>query len=109
MNYFVGSWTHYIPEKNFNNNKRILIKRLCFGPLETIIFGIEKINKLQYKYFFEHNIIEGIEEEFIFKYINKKEILENINNEISICKKLNNEFYILFEIEKQKIESNNYI
>ena len=40
MEFWVGTWLHVIPDQkdSADNDKRIIIKHLCFGPVETQIW-----------------------------------------------------------------------
>ena len=40
MEFWVGTWLHVIPDQkdSAGNDKRIIIKHLCFGPVETQIW-----------------------------------------------------------------------
>ncbi len=85
MGFFVGSWLHDIPDTQFNSDgKQMIIKHLCFAPLET---------RLWYKlrdgrYCCETHFIEGLQEgEQYTDFISKSEMLKVIEDEIGICKK----------------------
>ena len=87
MGFFVGSWLHEIPSEDFNSDgKQIIIKHLCFGPLETWLWYRLKDGR----YCREIHFIEGLQEgERYTDFISKSEMLKVIENEIELCKKYN--------------------
>ncbi len=100
--FFNGIWKHTLPEKEFDQegNRRIIVN-VCFGPLETLTYGITKDNQYYYKY----EVLEPeIFADVFFRYIEKQEMLEAINEEIQLCKEYHaEEMRILLEKEREKI------
>ena len=75
MNAFrIGIWEHAAPEEHYDRDgKRAIIKHLCYGPLETMIYGVTTDST----YYWEYHIIEGLEEgERFLEYISKEKMLE---------------------------------
>lgn len=106
MNYFQdGIWTHTVPNKGYNaSGRRGIINHLCFGPLETITYGIT----IDSKCYYEYHIIEGIQEgDLFFEYIDQAKLLEAIRKEIELCKQYcADEMFSLFQAEKEALEKN---
>ena len=73
-----GNWYHVMPVRK---EERVdVIRRLCFGPLETEILGLK-----DGKPFRENRCIEGIEEGgIVFSYISQDAFLEEIEYEIRL-------------------------
>lgn len=102
MGFWVGSWLHDIPDREFaSDGKQVIVKHLCFGPLETRIWY--KLEDGQYCR--EIHFIEGLQEgERCVDSISKSEMLKVIENEIDLCKKYNEtDLSILLQAEKEKI------
>lgn len=103
MYYFrANGWEHAAPEEKADQDgKRAIIKHLCYGPLETVIYGVTT----ELKYYREYHIIEGLEEgERYFEYISRKKILDMIDHEISLCEQYQApEMIPLFLREKEQI------
>lgn len=39
--FWIGPWNHIGPDEEFDSEgKRVIIRKLCFGPLETIEYGV---------------------------------------------------------------------
>lgn len=84
MEFWVGTWLHVIPDQkdSAGNDKRIIIKHLCFGPVETQIWYQSKDGQ----YYYEYHIIEGLQAGDLFLYcISKSEMIKVINTEIALC------------------------
>ena len=105
MNAFrVGVWEHSAPEEHYDRDgKRAIIKHLCYGPLETMIYGVTTDST----YYWEYHIIEGLEEgERFLEYISKEKMLHAIDHEISLCEQYQALAMIpLFLREKEQIEN----
>ena len=82
--FWVGGWEHVIISENEQTDgKRPVIRQLCFGPLETLEYGV-----MNGKFYFESRVLEGIDEgECIFKFIGAERFIEVIQNEIALCEK----------------------
>lgn len=108
MNGFIlGSWHHVLPNKTFDlNGRRGIVRHLCFGPLETQIYGITSDNQ----YYYEYSILEGIEEgERTFYFIDKGELLKAIDKEILLCRENHAEKMMqILEEERDLIEHSEY-
>lgn len=82
--FWVGGWEHVIfsAEELRGEAKCPVIMRLCFGPLETMEYGV-----LDGKFYFESKILEGIDEgDCIFEIIDKEHFIDVMENEIRLCK-----------------------
>ncbi|MEX0083336.1 hypothetical protein [Clostridium butyricum] len=79
--FWLDRWCHVIPKKECDNKgRREIICRLCIGPLETDIYGIEND-----KFYHEYNYIEGLlEGEVDFYYISKEEFIKELEFEIKL-------------------------
>ena len=100
--FFDGIWNHMPPKQKFDQEgNRGIIINVCFGPLETLTYGVTKENK----YYWKYEILEPeIFADVFFKYIDKQEMLKAMEEEIQSCKEHHAEELItLLEKEKQKI------
>lgn len=82
--FWVGGWEHVIfsADELRAGKKCPVISHLCFGPLETLEYGV-----LDGKFYFESKILEGIDEgDCIFEIIDKEHFTGVIENEIRLCK-----------------------
>lgn len=82
--FWVGSWQHIIfPEgKTADGEKFPVIRELCFGPLETMEYGV-----LNGGFYFEWHIIEGIcEGERDLERIERERFIKVLENEVRLCK-----------------------
>lgn len=82
--FWVGGWEHVIfsGEELRTGEKCPVIMQLCFGPLETMEYGV-----LDGKFYFESKILEGIDEgDCIFEIIDKEHFIDVMENEIRLCK-----------------------
>ena len=85
VSYWVGGWEHilYSPDEIHDEEKKTVIRQLCFGPLETCEYGVDGG-----KFYFENRVLEGIDEgDSIFENINKEHFLKVIENELTLCEK----------------------
>jgi hypothetical protein len=102
MGFFVGSWLHDIPDTGFDaDGKQMIIKHLCFGPLETWLWYRLRDGR----YCCEVHFIEGLQEgEQYTDFISKSEMLKIIEDEIALCKKYNEiNLAVLLQTKKEKI------
>lgn len=102
MGFQISAWLHEAPDTKYNaSGKQVIVKHLCFGPLETRIW-YKLING---QYCREIHFIEGLQaEERFIDFISKSEMLEVIETEIALCKKYNQtDLVALFQAEKEKI------
>ncbi len=102
MGFFVGSWLHDIPDTEFDaDGKQMIIKHLCFGPLETWLWYRLRDGR----YCCEVHFIEGLQEgEQYTDFISKSEMLKIIEDEIALCKKYNEiNLAVLLQTKKEKI------
>lgn len=102
MGFFVGSWLHDIPDTEFDaDGKQMIIKHLCFGPLETWVWYRLKDGR----YCCEVHFIEGLQEgEKYTNFLSKSEMIKIIENEIELCKKYNEiDLAVLLQMKKEKI------
>ncbi len=102
MGFFVGSWLHDIPDTEFDaGGKQMIIKHLCFGPLETWLWYRLRDGR----YCCEVHFIEGLQEgEQYTDFISKSEMLKIIEDEIALCKKYNEiNLAVLLQTKKEKI------
>ena len=102
MGFFVGSWLHDIPDTGFDaDGKQMIIKHLCFGPLETWLWYRVRDGR----YCCEVHFIEGLQEgEQYTDFISKSEMLKIIEDEIALCKKYNEiNLAVLLQTKKEKI------
>lgn len=83
--FWVGSWNHIVfsAEELHAGEKCPVIRQLCFGPLETLEYGVS-----DGEFYFENEVLEGIGEgDRYFEIIETKRFLEVIENEIHLCEK----------------------
>lgn len=83
--FWAGHWQHVIfsADEFRADGKNPVIQQLCYGPLETLEYGV-----LNGKFYFENKVLEGIDEgECIFEFIGKERFIEVIQNEIRLCEK----------------------
>ncbi len=102
MGFFVGSWLHDIPDTGFDaDGKQMIIKHLCFGPLETWLWYRLRDGR----YCCEVHFIEGLQEgEQYTDFISKSEMLKIIEDEIALCKRYNEiNLAVLLQTKKEKI------
>ncbi len=102
MGFFVGSWLHDIPDTEFDaDGKQMIIKHLCFDPLETWLWYRLRDGR----YCCEVHFIEGLQEgEQYTDFISKSEMLKIIEDEIALCKKYNEiNLAVLLQTKKEKI------
>lgn len=85
MSFTVGTWTHDAPDTKYSaSGKQVIIKHLCFGPLETRIW----YKLIDGQYCREIHFIEGLQAgERFTDFISKSEMLEVVENEIALCRK----------------------
>lgn len=102
---YIGNICHCMPANSTDKegNRDIIIK-LCFGPIESIVYGITKDNKYYMDFTFPVGFGDG-ELEHDYRMISKLEMLEAIDNEIGLCE-LNggNAIVEALKFEKAKIE-----
>lgn len=102
---FIGNIYHRIPAntKDEEGNRYIIIN-LCFGPIESTVYGITKENEY-YKEDTFPACFGDDELEHEYRIISKSEMLEAINSEIKFCE-LNgvNAIVEALKLEKVKIE-----
>ncbi len=79
--YWVGSWLHEMPKETQKDGRQDIIIRLCFGPLETDIWGIK-----DGKFFSEYHVIEGFED-YTFEYVDAETFFKELDYEIEVCRK----------------------
>lgn len=82
--FWVGGWEHVIfsAEELHAGEKCPIIRQLCFGPLETLEYGV-----LDGKFYFESKMLEGIEEgDCVFEIIEKEHFFDMLKNEINLCR-----------------------
>ncbi len=102
MSFWAGAWLHDAPDEAFDHTgKRVIVKRLCFGPAETQIW----YEATDGQYFQELHIEEGIQAgERYVDVISKSAMLNVLKTEIALCEKYNEpEMSILFQTEKEKL------
>ncbi len=97
-NFWVGSWLHCPPEEEFVNGRRILLKKLCFGPGESQVWFVTEDGRCWY----EETILEGIQAgEHLLELVSRETLLGILDSEITICQRLNQtEARLLFQKEK---------
>ncbi len=85
--FFVGNWQHAMPARAKDSNGRTdIIVRLCFGPLETEIYGISDNGK----FFYEYHQIEGVQAGTRdFEYISGTLFFKELDYEIALSQKNN--------------------
>ena len=87
--FFVGGWEHAMPDNRRDSNGRLdIIIRLCFGPLETDIYGID------YKgiFFHEYKYLEGLQEGDVdYTIISDLLFFKELDYEIILSKKNNDD------------------
>ena len=79
--FWLNGWHHIMSEEKCDSEeRRAIIRRLCFGPLETDFYGIEKD-----KFYHEYHYIEGLlEGEIDFYYISKEKFMNELEYEIKL-------------------------
>lgn len=81
--YWVGSWKHSMPKEKSEDGRQDIIIRLCFGPLETDIWGVK-----DGRFFSEYHVIEGFED-YTFEYVEAGRFFKELDYEIELCRKNN--------------------
>ncbi|MEY8318871.1 hypothetical protein AALB19_16375 [Oscillospiraceae bacterium 50-58] len=97
-NFWVGSWLHCPPEEEFVNGRRILLKKLCFGPGESQVWFVTEDGRCWY----EETIQEGGRTgDHFLEPVSRKALLRLLDSEIAVCQRLNQtEARLLFQKEK---------
>lgn len=83
--FWVDGWEHVIfsAEELRAGEKCPVIRQLCFGPLETVEYGV-----LDGELYFENMVLEGIGEgDCVFEIIDNEHFLEVLEYEIHLCEK----------------------
>lgn len=84
----MGKFYYEIPNFKYDTNgNMVIIKKLCFGPIEAIIYGITQDKKFYFDWTYPEFYPSDSELEQEYRFITKEEILEAIKIEISICEK----------------------
>lgn len=102
--YMYDRWYYSLPNKKYDDEgKRGIINMLCFGPLETLTYGITK----NFKFYYEYKFLEGYEEgDIIFYYISKQKMLDKLYSTIELCKQNNNdELLNILQAETEEINN----
>lgn len=82
--FWVGRWNHIIfsAEELQENGKCPVLRQLCFGPLESVEYGV-----LDGEFYFENRVLEGIGEgDRVFEIIDKDSFMKTLENEIRLCR-----------------------
>lgn len=86
-----------------------IINKMCVGPIEVIIYGINKDGKFYFDWTYPDFYPDDSELEREYKIISKEEMIEKIKIEISICEKEgNNDLVQKYYKAIEMIENNNY-
>ena len=102
--FWTEEWLHCIPrEELWVEDRRCILKHLCFAPLETQVYYITKNDRC----YCEYHIIEGIQEgEQYVNEISLEDMLNKFNVEIELCRKYQVEGLIsALQAEKNKLEN----
>ncbi len=102
MGFWVGAWLHDILNTELGSDgKQVIIKHLCFGPLETRVW----YKQADGQYCCEIHFIEGLQAgERYTNFVSKSEMLKVIETEIDFCKKHGEiDLAILLQVEKENI------
>ena len=78
---WVGPWLHGGPEPECGNGKRVLIRRLCFGPAESWVwYGLDGA------FFREVRVLEGAQSgEAGVEAVGREEIRRLLEEEALLC------------------------
>lgn len=82
--FWVDGWEHVIfsAEELRVGEKCPVIRQLCFGPLETVEYGVLENGE----FYCENRILEGIGEgDSYFEIIDKESFLKAVENELRLC------------------------
>lgn len=102
---FVENIYHKMPADTADEEgNRDIISNLCFGPIESTIYGITKDNK-----YYKENTFPACfgddELDHEYRIISKSEMLEAIKNEIQFCEANGADIIAeALKLEKAKIE-----
>lgn len=98
---WVGHWLHCPPESQFVGDRRVILKKLCFGPGEVQSWFAAEDGSVWY----EHQFLEGIQEgERFLEPVSREELRRLLNNEISLCRRLHAQALIpLFQRELDRL------
>lgn len=83
--FWADGWEHVIfsAEELRAGEKCPVIRQLCFGPLETVEYGVLENGS----FYWENKIIEGIGEgDSLFEVIDRDSFLKAAENELRLCK-----------------------
>lgn len=98
--FWVAHWLHCPPEREFVNGRRVILKKLCFGPVESRIWFVTEDGRCWY----EENIQEGSRTgDHFLEPVSRKALLRLLDSEIAVCQRLQQlEACALFQAEKER-------
>lgn len=85
VSFWADRWQHDIfsADDIRAEGKCPVVRRLCYGPLETLEYGIS-----DGEFYFENKVLEGIDEgSVITEKIGKRRLGEVLENELRLCEK----------------------
>ena len=99
-NFWVAHWLHCPPEREFVNGRRVILKKLCFGPVESRIWFVTEDGRCWY----EETIQEGIRaRDHFLEPVSREALLRLLDSEIAVCQRLQQlEACALFQAEKER-------
>ena len=84
-NFWAGSWLHCPPEREFVNGRRTILKKLCFGSVESQIWFVTEDGRCWY----EESIQEGIQAgDRFLEPVSREALLRLLVSEIALCLRL---------------------
>ena len=98
--FWVSHWLHCPPEREFVNGRRVILKKLCFGPVESRLWFVTEDGRCWY----EESISEGIQAgDRFLEPISREALLRLLDSEIALCQRLQQlEASSLFQEEKER-------
>ena len=95
--FWAAHWLHCPPERQFVNGRRVILKELCFGPVEVHVWFVLEDGSCWHEHQFQEGLQEG---EQLLEPVSRDELRRRLEKEISLCRRLNQEHLIpLFQQE----------
>lgn len=83
--FWVASWLHCPPESQFTGGRRVIFKKLCFGPAEAQLWFVTEDGNIWH----EERILEGTQEgERLLEPVSREDLLRLLEQELSLCQRL---------------------
>ena len=98
--FWVAHWLHCPPEREFVNGRRVILKKLCFGPVVSQVWFVTEDGRCWY----EETIQEGSRTgDHFLEPVSREALLRLLDSEIAVCQRLQQlEACSLFQAEKER-------